>query len=63
MAFTTTSKNAIGLTFPHPELTIITGKPMYASVRKLQKELYANAKAIPSTLGHQEWDNIRITHF
>jgi hypothetical protein len=51
MAFTTTSKTGIGLTFPHPELTIITGKPTYASVCKLQKELYANSKAIPSMLG------------
>jgi hypothetical protein len=51
MAFTTTKGTTTGLTFPHPDLTIIIGKPMYTTMRKLQKELYANTKAIPSTLG------------
>jgi hypothetical protein len=51
MAFTNTKGTTTGLTFPHPDLTIIIGKPTYATVRKLQKELYANAKVIPSTLG------------
>ena len=51
MAFSTTSKTALDLTFPHPELTTISGKPTYATVHKLQKELYANAKSIPSMLG------------
>jgi hypothetical protein len=30
---------------------MITGKPTYANIRQLQKELYANAKTIPSLLG------------
>jgi hypothetical protein len=51
MAFSTTKGTTTGLTFPHPDLTIIVGKPTYATVRKLQKELYANARTIPSTLG------------
>jgi hypothetical protein len=53
MAFSTTSKTSTGLDFPHPNLTIITGKPTYASICRLQKELYANAnaKTIPSLLG------------
>jgi hypothetical protein len=51
MAFSTTKGTTTGLTFLHPELTIIVGKPTYATVRKLQKELYANAKTIPSMLG------------
>ena len=37
--------------FPHPELTIIDGQPTYTTLRKLQKELYANARAVDSTLG------------
>jgi hypothetical protein len=51
MAFTTTKGSTTSLTFLHLDLTIIIGKPMYATMRKLQKELYANAKAIPSTHG------------
>jgi hypothetical protein len=51
MAFSTTKGTTTSLTFPHPDLTIIVGKPTYATIRKLQKELYANARTIPSTLG------------
>jgi hypothetical protein len=51
MTFSTTSKTASSLTFPHPELIFITGKPKYASIRQLQKELCANAKTVPSMLG------------
>jgi hypothetical protein len=51
MAFATTKETTTSLTFPHPDLAIIIGKPTYATVRKLQKELYANSQAIPSTLG------------
>lgn len=47
----TTTKTSLGLNFPHPHLTVIIGKPTYAGVRRLQKELYANAKTIPSLLG------------
>jgi len=39
------------LTFPKEELTHIVGKPDYASLQKLKKELYANAMAIPSHRG------------
>jgi hypothetical protein len=51
MAFSTTKGTTTSLTFPHPDLTIIMGKPTYATVCKLQKELYANARTIPSMLG------------
>jgi hypothetical protein len=46
MAVTTSKGTTTGFTFPHPDLTIIIGKPTYATMRKLQKEVYANAKAI-----------------
>jgi hypothetical protein len=51
MAFSTTKGTTTGSTFPHLALPIIMGKLTYATVRKLQKELYANAKTIPSMLG------------
>jgi hypothetical protein len=51
MAFSTAKGTITSLTFPHLDLTIISGKSTYATIRKLQKELYANAKAIPSTPG------------
>jgi hypothetical protein len=51
MAFSTTKGTTTGLTFPHSDLTSIMGKPTYATVCKLQKELYANARTIPSMLG------------
>jgi hypothetical protein len=52
MAFSSSSKATTVCTFPHLELTIITDKPTYGSVRQLQnKELYANATTIPSLLG------------
>jgi hypothetical protein len=48
---TTKKSTETGLTFPHPELTVIHDKPTYDSVRRLEKELYANAQTIPSLLG------------
>jgi hypothetical protein len=39
------------LTFPIPELTKIQGKPSNTSIKLLRKELYTNARAIPSTRG------------
>jgi hypothetical protein len=51
MASSPNSSAASSLTFPHPILTPISGKPTYTSLRQLQKELYANARAIPSRLG------------
>jgi hypothetical protein len=39
------------LTFPHPELTPISGEPTITSLRLFQKELYANARQIYSTRG------------
>lgn len=39
------------LTFPHPELTIVEGEPTNSSIQVLQRELYANARAIHSTRG------------
>lgn len=42
---------ATTLTFPHATITVITGEPTAASLSLMQKELYANAAAIPSTNG------------
>lgn len=39
------------LTFPHPTLTKIHGKPTNTTIKLLRKEVYANARAIPSTHG------------
>lgn len=39
------------LTFPHPILTPITSKPTNSSLQVLQRELYANARAIYSIRG------------
>jgi len=43
--------SSTSLTFPHPELTPIIGEPTNASLRFLQRELYANARQIHSTRG------------
>ena len=37
--------------FPHETLTTIIGKPNYESLQKLKKQLKANARYFPSTLG------------
>jgi hypothetical protein len=39
------------LIFPHPVLTPISGEPNNQSLQLLQKELYANARAVHSTRG------------
>jgi hypothetical protein len=39
------------LTYPHPVLNPVLGTPNNASIQVLQKQLYANAKAIDSTRG------------
>ncbi len=39
------------LTFPHPKLTPIVSTPNNTALKHLTKELYANARAIPSTRG------------
>jgi len=39
------------LTFPHPKLTPIVGTPTNSGIKQLTKEIYANARAIPSTRG------------
>ena len=39
------------LTYPHPVLTPIVGRPDNTTIQVLQKEIYANAKAIDSTRG------------
>jgi hypothetical protein len=36
------------LSYPTPRLTAITGKPKTGSLRVLRRELYANARAVPS---------------
>ena len=48
MSSTTTSPT---LTFPHAELTKIAGEPTNTAIKLLKKEIYANARAIPSTRG------------
>jgi hypothetical protein len=45
------SKSTSLLIFPHPELTPIVGEPNNKSLQLLQKELYANARAVHSTRG------------
>jgi hypothetical protein len=45
------SSTAPTLTFPHPSLSAITGQPTNTSIQILQKELYANARAVRSTRG------------
>ena len=47
----TENSSATNLTFPHPELTPILGKPTHASIKKLKKQLYMNARAVHSTRG------------
>ena len=42
---------SITLPFLHPKLTPIQGKPTNASIKILKKEVYANARAIPSQRG------------
>ncbi len=39
------------LTFPHPVLTPITGKPDHSNIKGLKKQLYSNAREIHSTRG------------
>ena len=58
MVSSTTDSNT--RSFPHPTLTTIIGKPTYASLRQLQKELYANAKTVPSTLGGGQHGHLAI---
>ena len=37
-----------GITYPHPTLTKIVGKPTPVTIKQLEKEIYANARAAPS---------------
>jgi hypothetical protein len=37
--------------YPHPTLTKIIGKPSYAALKLLQKEIYATARTVFSTRG------------
>ena len=39
------------LHFQHPSLTKISGDPTYKSLANLEKEIEANGKSVPSTLG------------
>jgi len=45
------ASNTSALTFLHPKLTAILGKPTNTALTQLTKEIYANARAIPSTRG------------
>ena len=45
------TSSASTLMFPHPTLTPIVGKPNNASLKKLKKQIFANARAVHSTRG------------
>jgi hypothetical protein len=45
------STTSATLTFPHAVLTPVIGKPTSTSIKLLTKELFTNARAIPSTRG------------
>jgi hypothetical protein len=47
----TSTTTASGFNYAHRVLTPITDTPGYSSLQKLQKELYANAKAMHSNAG------------
>lgn len=46
-----TDSKASALVFPHPSLSPITGQPTSTSLKLLHKEVFTNARAIPSTRG------------
>jgi hypothetical protein len=45
---TTTNTGSTRFPFPHAELTPIRGKPAATTVKKLQKEVFANIRAVHS---------------
>jgi len=45
------TSSSTSITFPHAQLTAIIGTPTNTALKQLTKELYANARAIPSTRG------------
>ena len=45
------AKTSSKLAFPHPSLSIIVGTPNNSSLQALQKQMFANARAIHSTRG------------
>ena len=47
----TETSSATTLMFPHPILTPILGKPTCSTLKKLKKQIYANARAVHSTRG------------
>jgi hypothetical protein len=57
---TMTSSSSLRLSFPHPELTPVSGEPTTASLRLLKKELFANARQIHSTRGGGTNGHLRI---
>jgi len=56
----TTLPTTTTLTFPHPELTPIQGEPTNKSLRLLSKQLYANARAIPSHRGGGQYGHLAL---
>ena len=54
------SPTSSGLTFPHPDLTVIRGEPTNTTLRLLKKELYANARQIHSTRGGGTNGHLRL---
>ena len=51
---------AVIAAFPHPVLTPIIGKPNFTTLRRLQKELYANACVITTELGGGAFGHLGI---
>jgi len=47
----TETSSATTLMFPHPTLTPLVGKPTNSTLKKLKKQIYANARAVHSTRG------------
>jgi hypothetical protein len=48
---TTTRSGSTRFPFPHAELTPIRGKPIATTVKQLQKEVFANTRAVHSARG------------
>jgi hypothetical protein len=48
------------LTFPHPDLTKIVGPPANKTLQVLQKQLFANARAIHSTRGGGAYGHLAL---
>ena len=48
------------IVFPHPTLTPITGDPTRTSLQLLKKQLFANARAVPTNLGGGRYGHLAL---